>query len=191
MAIFITSDLHFDHKNILDFEYRPYRDIETMKKDMIANWNKVVSKVDTVYLLGDFSFGNVNNWIDSLNQLRGNIIFIKGNHDKTKILNRVLRDGYIQELHNVGTMLRIEGQTLNLTHYPMDIGNRPNNWSIHGHLHSHKGKMLNQINIGVDSLLAKSLNKPFGTPISIDELVEHLHKINPLVENEFMKERLK
>ncbi|MCM3387267.1 metallophosphoesterase family protein [Ureibacillus chungkukjangi] len=189
MTIYITSDTHFHHSNVLEFEDRPYESLEEMNKGLIDAWNSVVNKTDTVYMLGDFCFGKLENWIDTLNQLRGKIILIKGNHDKDKIIKRVLNEGYIEELHNVGLMLKVDGFTLNLTHYPMEIGNRPRNFSIHGHLHSNPSRMLNQVNVGVDSDLAKKLNKPFGTPITLDELVVHLHEINPLVEEEFLKER--
>ncbi|PHA03031.1 hypothetical protein COE51_01425 [Bacillus pseudomycoides] len=189
MTIFITSDSHFYHKNILDFEPRPFNTVEEMNAGLIESWNSVVRKTDTVYHLGDFCFGNVKEWLDVLNQLRGNIILIKGNHDKTKIVNRVLNEGYLSGYHPLGTVLKVDGMILNLSHYPMLIGARPKNFSIHGHLHSHDSGFLNHVNIGIDSSFAKLLSKPFGTPIELDELVKHLHEINPLVEAEKEKER--
>lgn len=189
MTIYFTSDLHCHHKNVLDFEDRPFSTLEDMHKGLIEAHNSVVNKTDTVFMLGDFCFGNPRQWIEILNQLRGKIILIKGNHDKTKIINRVLRDGYLDEIHPVGTSLKVDDFTLNMTHYPMDIGNRPRNFSISGHIHSQENKMLNQINIGVDSPLAKRIDNPFGTPISLDRLMEHLQEINPLIEKKFLEER--
>lgn len=189
MTIYFTSDQHFSHKNVLGFEKRDFKTIEEMNNTIIESWNSVVNKVDTVYVLGDFCFGNLQEWINILNQLKGKIILIKGNHDKSKIINRVLKEGYINELHNVGTMLKVDKFTLNLTHYPLEIGNRPRNFSIHGHIHSKPSRLIGQVNVGVDSELARKLNKAFGTPISLDELMEHLHEINPLIEEEFLKER--
>lgn len=191
MSTYFISDQHYHHRKVLDFEDRPFDTLEEMHQGLIEAHNNVVNKTDIVYMLGDFCFGNHHKWVEILNQLRGKVILIKGNHDKMKIINRVMRDGYLDEIHTVGASLKADGFTLNMTHYPMDIGNRPRNFSIHGHLHGHPSRMYNQINIGVDSKLARQLNKPFGTPISLNELVEYLHEVNPLVEAEFLKEREK
>jgi calcineurin-like phosphoesterase family protein len=187
MGIFITSDPHFHHKNILDFEERPFNSLPEMNEGLIESWNSVVKKTDTVYHLGDFSFGGVKEWEDVLNQLRGNIILIKGNHDKSKIAQRLFRDGLLSDYHPLGTVIKTEGMILNLSHYPMMIGARPRNFSIHGHLHSYDTGFTNHVNVGVDSTFAKSLGKPFGTPIEFEQLIKHLHEINPLVEAEKAK----
>ena len=189
MTTYFTSDTHFRHKNILEFTDRPYSTIEEMESNIIHNWNREVCKTDTVYLLGDFCFGNYTDWIEILNQLRGNIILIKGNHDKIKIINKVYKDEYLQGLYMVGELLTVEKFALNITHYPMFIGNRTRNYSIHGHIHSQQSDMINQINIGVDSPFAKRLGKPFGTPISLDELMTELKDINPKLEDKFLSER--
>lgn len=189
MSIFITADSHFYHKNILDFEPRPFNSVDEMNAGLIETWNSVVRKTDTVYHLGDFCFGNVKEWLDVLNQLRGNIVLIKGNHDKTKIVRRVLREGYLSEYYSLGTVIKAEGMILNLSHYPLLIGTRPNNFSIHGHLHSQDSGFINHVNVGIDSTFAKSIGKTFGTPIEFDELVRYMKEINPLVEAEKAKER--
>lgn len=184
MATFITSDSHFHHKNILDFEARPFTSIDEMRDAMVKSWNDAVMKNDTVYHLGDFSFGDIKKWREMLNDLRGNIILIKGNHDKSKITEQALREGLISEYHPLGTIIKAEKMILNLSHYPMMIGARPRNFSIHGHLHSHDTGFTNHLNVGVDSTFAKSLKRPFGEPIEFSRMLEHLHEINPLVEAE-------
>lgn len=184
MTIFLTSDSHFHHKNILEFEDRPYQSVEEMNEGLIKAWNAVVRKTDTVYHLGDFCFGNVAQWLDILNQLRGNIVLIKGNHDKSKIVNRALREGYLSEYHPLGTVIKEDSMTLNLSHYPMLIGARPRNFSIHGHIHSEETGVTNHVNVGVDSPLAYLLDKPFGTPIELAEIMRHLRYLNPLLEVE-------
>lgn len=184
MTIFITSDHHFHHKNILEFEPRPFESPEQMGEALITAWNRVVKKNDTVYYLGDLSFGDVHQWREVLNELRGNIILIKGNHDKSKIINTMHSEGLLAAVHPLGTVLKAEKFIMNLSHYPMLIGARPRNFSIHGHLHSHDTGYTNHVNVGIDSAFAKSFDAPFGTPISMDDLTEHLKKINPLVEEE-------
>ena len=80
---FIISDLHLGHKNITQFE--PCR-LTAMRIDghdnhedwVIENWNEQVKEDEDVFILGDFSFKSVANYISKLN---GNLIFILGNHD--------------------------------------------------------------------------------------------------------------
>lgn len=55
-----------------------------MNKALINNWNSVVHKDDTVYVLGDFGFGSIMGCRDILNTLNGKKILIKGNHDRHK-----------------------------------------------------------------------------------------------------------
>lgn len=79
--IYVTSDLHFGHKNIIKFENRPYKDVEEMTEGLINNWNSVVTANDLVYILGDFSFMGKRKTEEVLKRLRGKKILIKGNHD--------------------------------------------------------------------------------------------------------------
>ena len=37
--IWFTSDPHYDHKNILRFNERPFNTIESMNEALINNWN--------------------------------------------------------------------------------------------------------------------------------------------------------
>ncbi len=79
---FIISDTHFNHNNIIDYAERPFASVDEMNEYMIAKWNRTISPDDIVYHLGDFGFGNrteIKNFIERLN---GNIILIKGNHDR-------------------------------------------------------------------------------------------------------------
>ena len=51
--IFLYSDYHFGHANILKFTKRPYKTIDEMNEDIIRRHNKVVKPHDIVYDLGD------------------------------------------------------------------------------------------------------------------------------------------
>ena len=81
MAYYITSDQHFFHKNIIDYENRPYSSVEEMNEDLITKWNSVVTDEDTVFCLGDFALSNKDNIIEIGNRLNGHKVLIKGNHD--------------------------------------------------------------------------------------------------------------
>ena len=82
MAIFLTSDTHFRHKNILEYCGRPFFSMEHMERELIRNWNSVVGVDDTVYHLGDFSM-NHKYHADIVPQLNGKKILVLGNHDKS------------------------------------------------------------------------------------------------------------
>lgn len=81
--IFVTSDLHFGHRNILTFCSRPFSDTKEMTEKLVSNWNEVVGKNDVVLDLGDVM------WFDGqheakrvLERLNGKHYIIQGNHDR-------------------------------------------------------------------------------------------------------------
>ena len=86
MRRFVTSDLHFFHKNIIAFHkniiadcQRPFADVEEMNEVIIKNWNEVVKKDDMVYVLGDFSFCSREMVKELVLKLNGRKILIAGN----------------------------------------------------------------------------------------------------------------
>lgn len=57
MMIYFTSDLHFNHKRIIQSVGRPFANLEEMHNALVNNWNSVVNDDDTIYILGDFTIG--------------------------------------------------------------------------------------------------------------------------------------
>jgi len=51
---------------------------------LIKNWNETVSKEDTVYVLGDFAFGDKKTVASFATKLNGKKFLIVGNHDHKK-----------------------------------------------------------------------------------------------------------
>ena len=85
--VFLISDTHFSHSNVIRYENRPFRDADEMDKHMIQKWNEVVSENDLVFHLGDVIIGSAKKAQEVLTQLNGRKILILGNHDdytKTK-----------------------------------------------------------------------------------------------------------
>lgn len=130
MKIFVISDLHLGHKNIIKLCNRPFKTLEEMDNTIINNWNKVVSKEDIVYVLGDFAYKGLNaeKYLDELN---GNIILIRGNHDK------YIRHNKVKAVYDYKE-IEVDGVKYILSHYPMISWNGQYRNSIHlyGHVHT-------------------------------------------------------
>jgi len=79
---FFIADTHFGHKNIMEYENRPFENIEDMDNIIIENWNKTVKGKDKIFILGDFALSNKKKIIELIKRLNGYKIFVMGNHDK-------------------------------------------------------------------------------------------------------------
>ena len=86
MNLYIT-DLHFGHKDINNFDHRPFRDVDEMDRCLIKLWNSRVQKNDDIYIVGDFACDNEKPEQWYLRQLRGNKHLIVGNHDNKLLKN--------------------------------------------------------------------------------------------------------
>ena len=84
--IWITSDTHFNHKNILVYESanRPFKDRTDMDEQLISRWNSVVGKDDVVFHLGDFAFAGEKKIRKYVERLNGRIYLLLGNHDRVR-----------------------------------------------------------------------------------------------------------
>ena len=54
--ILYTSDLHFEHSNVIRFDHRPFVDADEMDHVLIELWNDRVQVDDTVYIVGDLCY---------------------------------------------------------------------------------------------------------------------------------------
>lgn len=82
--IFITSDTHFGHMNIIKYCNRPFETVEQMNETIIDNWNKTVGVNDIVIHCGDFCLGRGARQTaprEFRRKLNGKVILILGNHD--------------------------------------------------------------------------------------------------------------
>lgn len=142
---FFTSDTHFNHANIIKFCNRPFKDVEQMNDVMIANWNSVIGKDDTVFHLGDFCLGGAAEWTKILDRLNGKIYIIIGNHDLKNI-----RQGFISRFEHVAMQMRIEigKKRIYLCHYPFlcfEGSYKDDVWQLFGHVHTRRS------NSGIDA----------------------------------------
>jgi len=130
--VWFTSDHHFGHKNILEYEKeaRPFSTLKEMHEVMIDRWNKVVKPKDIIYHLGDFAFGKHN--IEHAKRLNGTKRLIMGNHDTYPA------EVYLNHFHKLyGTVFYERCVLSHVPVHPSVLGSR---WllNLHGHLHSRK-----------------------------------------------------
>lgn len=131
--IFYIADMHISHDNILHFDNRPWSNIKEHDKALIDNWNAVVTNEDTVYILGDFHWGKECDWLEVLEQLNGNKVLIKGNHDITPQKSKK----YFQDVKDYKEM-NDNGRKVVLCHYPIPyFKNHYYGWyHLYGHVHN-------------------------------------------------------
>ena len=149
MNIFVISDTHFCHKNIIDYCNRPFVSVEEMNEVLINNWNSVVSPTDTVYHLGDFGIGNKSQLKEIFNSLNGNKILVVGNHDRRSKIT-----SFSWSLKTDLYTITVDEMPFVLCHYPMLSWDRQHYGSIHlyGHIHNQEPvyKVKNSFNISAD-----------------------------------------
>lgn len=138
---FFTSDLHFGHENVLRFDHRPFQTVEEMDKELIKRWNAKVGKNDLVYVLGDFIWKSGTNEAPKLiKSLNGQIILIKGNHDR--FLHNAAAKNALAGLKDYDDIsVELEDGTQRrciLSHYfiPFYVGHRRQAIHLHGHSHT-------------------------------------------------------
>lgn len=165
--VWLISDTHFFHSNIIDYENRPFRkedgstDAEKMNEVMISNWNSVVGNDDKVFHLGDFVFGNKLKISEILKKLKGRKILIMGNHDRKHSVKAFLECGF----ENVYKHSIIYNDVI-LSHKPIDIHKLCYYKNVHGHVHTKSLQSDRHINVSAE------VNN--YTPILWDKLAESL-----------------
>lgn len=81
MSVFLVSDTHFGHANIIKYCDRPFENTEEMDKFIIRKWNETIGPEDTVFHLGDIGFGSREYIAAIVSQLNGYKHLVRGNHD--------------------------------------------------------------------------------------------------------------
>jgi calcineurin-like phosphoesterase family protein len=144
ITVWLTSDQHFGHANIIRHCNRPFSDVYHMNEEIIQNYCSVVGPDDVVYHLGDFTLNNPNKYLD---RLPGKLILITGNHDKKPVRRHPRWEAvydYLEINHNKKKIV--------LFHYPIESWRSRWRESIHFHGHSHgrSMKVSGRFDVGVD-----------------------------------------
>lgn len=125
--VFVASDLHLGHRNIIRYCARPFPAWETGEMDeaLIEEWNRTVMPGDRVFFLGDLT-RNLKEAENRayLGRLNGVISCIRGNHDTD-----LKHAADSQELVHGGVRFL-------LIHDPARAPEDFNGWVVHGHTHN-------------------------------------------------------
>lgn len=124
---FVTSDCHFGSYRLNPLWQVFSKDTEDALIDV---WNDVVPKDGLVLYVGDFVDGDENDLKRYRSRLNGDIILIKGNHDKLS------DDVYESCCSGVTSFLEVSNLGLQLQHIPF-VDTTHSHKVIYGHLHRH------------------------------------------------------
>lgn len=165
------SDLHFGHKNCIDFDHRPFLNVEEMDSTLIKLWNEKVNEDDNVYILGDFAYRNEKTAEWYLRQLKGHKHLVIGNHDGETLKN----EKAMVHFETVEKMMHVtdENKQICLCHFPIAEWNgiRRGSWHIHGHIHGRKDKTFEFMKSRERALNAGCMVNNY-VPVSLDELIK-------------------
>lgn len=171
--IYVTSDPHINHKNIIHLCGRPYPSIEDMNEALLHNTNKIVGESDTLYNLGDLAMGPkelIWPWLERIKCK--NLHLCIGNHDRKTYL--VTENDTRQIFKTIGRRVDLKYKygartiPIVMTHFPLERSDLPDDTLfLHGHNHRHSNKIWSRFNmcdVGVDGNNYK--------PVALDTLVE-------------------
>lgn len=178
--IFFTSDSHAFHRNIAgpkvsnwDAGFRDFDDEFVMTDAIVKSYNDVVGENDTLYHLGDWSFGGKHRVAEFRNRIKcRNIILIYGNHDHhiRKEFRHLFRETH-ELLHRTLYSNKYGTRQFVLCHYSMRIWDKSHHGSLHcfGHSHNslpeHKPEFGRSMDVGWCG---------YRRPLHIDEVIEWL-----------------
>ena len=153
MSLWFTSDLHWQHANILDYCDRPFKSIREHDDALIRNWNACVKPNDEVYVLGDVSWASAGYTVGLLKQLKGRLKLIVGNHDHKLLKDQRFLDCFewVKDYYE----LKVGKRSYVLFHCPISSwagmwhGNAPIH--LYGHTHQKQARTdkKRMVNVGV------------------------------------------
>lgn len=157
MTTWITSDLHFGHKNVMKFcpqtRARFNDDVAYMNNAMTEEWNNKAQPEDTVYILGDVAFMSGSDAGRMVNRLNGTKILIRGNHDRKTLKDTTFRSAFA-EIHDY-LDITYDGHKIVMFHYPIAEWDQMHRGSLHfhGHLHGNVSGLekYRALDVGMDS----------------------------------------
>ena len=141
------SDPHFSHRNMAI--RRGFKDEFEMDDYIVNEWNKVVSKKDVTWILGDISMEKSFPYYN-LDRLNGIKKIILGNHDKPQHVPELLT--YVNNVSSYKLIKDSEYGNILLSHipiHPQEFEYRLD-FNIHGHVHENTYEDKRYINVSAE-----------------------------------------
>ena len=173
--IFFIGDTHFYQDKLLQYSKRDFDSVQQMNQVIVENWNNVVKNSDIVFVLGDFSFGSMEETKSICDQLKGTKYLIKGNWDKFKFEKTWQEIGFEKLFEKSFEFYMSENENSKhlrkfiLSHHPIEIPSGEIN--IHAHLHL-DDLGLEYPYLNPDNHVCVSAERIGYTPISLENLIE-------------------
>lgn len=168
--IWVTSDTHFGHENIIKYCKRPFENADHMDEILVQNWNSLIKPNDKVYHLGDVYFGNKGR--ETLQRLNGKKRLILGNHDNGK------DQALLKHFEKIDMWRMFSEYELLFTHvpvHPSTIAEGTNRRgqprslaNIHGHIHDNRSP--------VGPYRCVCVEQTDYKPVHLDTLIQWRHK---------------
>jgi calcineurin-like phosphoesterase family protein len=202
MQVWLTSDLHVSHINIIKYADRPFTSVEEMNAALVELWNATVAPSDYVFVLGDAAMGKLDDSLPILGQMQGHKVLVPGNHDRLHPMHkakkgfnqwesRYLNEAGFEKIWPVEQRTDIGAKRGRVTfcHFPFEGDShdedrfnewRPEDkggWLIHGHVHSAWRQRGRQVNVGIDAHGGKLLPVEEVTTLVDRGVVEDLPRI--------------
>lgn len=170
-----TSDPHFGHERIIQYQNRPWKTAEEMNAALIANINARVTEQDTLWLLGDIFFTTADAACNILDQIHcKNLHVVLGNHDKLLAKNQRVRERF-KQIYEHRAEVKIDGVTVIMDHYPLLSWRNASRGSymLHGHSHGNIpfDPKYRRLDVGVDCWNY--------FPVSWTQIAKKLNAIDP------------
>jgi len=140
----MTSDQHFGHANIIEYESRPFSSVDEMNSYMMKKWNQTVSNKDKVFFLGDLCIPS-RLCAEIVSLLNGHKIMVMGNHDC--LSHKRYIDAGFDEVSRYPIIIN---DFYILSHAPLYLSKSMPYVNIHGHYHSKQMVGANYFNVSVE-----------------------------------------
>lgn len=175
-----VADTHFAHANIIrgiskwtdKSGCRNFDTFSTHNEWLIKEINDVVKPDDTLWHLGDWSFGGEHRISEFRNRLAcQNIFLVTGNHDRYIKKFQETPEKYGFKFICDYAELNLDGVQLVLSHYPIEswVNMERGAYHLHGHVHGKGRPLSGRYDVGMDSLGPLSLEDIRTLPKPIDQ----------------------
>ena len=149
-AVWVWSDLHLGHGNIIRYCERPFAEVKAMDRQLYANWEATVAPEDQLICVGDVAMRSAlcdATWRRIRGAAGRRKQLVVGNHDLTGA-GRLRVAGF----DDVCSLLWMDGDPpLLFTHMP--LANVPPGWvNVHGHTHAAPLTRSPHVNVSVEQI---------------------------------------